>query len=61
MANDAVGMGLNLNIRCVTFPTIEKSDGTFMRALTVAKIKQNYRTPVVFVFLFQDASCFGYF
>ncbi len=61
MANDAVGMGLNLNIRPITFSTIEKSNGTSMRPLTVAEIKQNYRTPVVFVFLFQDASCFGCF
>jgi hypothetical protein len=61
VANDAVGMGLNLNIRHVTFSTIEKFDGTSMRALTVVEIKQNYRTPVVFVFLFQDASCFGCF
>ncbi len=61
VANDAVGMGLNLNIRCVTFSTLEKSDGNSMRALIVAETKQNYRTPVVFVFLFQDASCFGCF
>jgi hypothetical protein len=32
-----------------------------MQALTVAEIKQNYTTPVVFVFLFQDANCFGCF
>ncbi len=61
VANDAVGMGLNLNIKRVTFSTIEKSNGTSMRALTVAEIKQNYKTLVVFVFLFQDASCFGCF
>jgi hypothetical protein len=61
VANDAVGMGLNLNIRRVTFSMLEKSVGTSMRALTVAEIKQNYRTPVVFVFLFQDASRFGCF
>ncbi len=61
VASDAVGMGLNLNIRRVTFSTLEKFDGTSMRALTVAEIKQNCRTPVVFVFLFQDASCFGCF
>ncbi len=61
MANDVVGMGLNLNIRRVTFSTIEKSDGTSMWALTMAEIKQNYRTPVVFIFLFQDPSCFGCF
>jgi hypothetical protein len=61
VTNDAVGMGLNLNIRRVTFSTLEKSDGTSMRALTMAETKQNYRTLVVFVFLFQDASCFGCF
>jgi hypothetical protein len=54
-------MGLNLNIRRVTFSTLEKFDGTSMQALTVAEIKQNCRTPTVFVFLFQDANCFGYF
>ncbi len=61
VASDVVGMRLNLNIRRVTFSTLEKSDGTSMRALTVAKIKQNYRSHVVFIFLFQDASCFGCF
>jgi hypothetical protein len=61
VANDAVGMGLNLNIKRVTFSTLEKSDGTFMRALTMVETKTNYRTPVVIVFLFQDASCFGRF
>jgi len=61
VANDAVGMGLNLNIRRVTFSTLEKFDGTSMQALTVAEIKQNCKTPAVFVFLFQDANCFGYF
>jgi len=30
-------------------------------ALTVAEIKQNCRSAAVFVFLFQDASCFGCF
>jgi len=40
---------------------LEKSVGTSMWALTMAEIKQNYTTPVVFVFLFQDANCFGYF
>ncbi len=61
VASDVVGVGLNLNIRRVTFSTFEKSDGASMWALTVAEIKQNYRTPVVFVFLFKDASCFGCF
>jgi hypothetical protein len=61
VASDAVGMGLNLNIRRVTFSTLEKFDGTSMRALTVAEIKQNCRTLTVFVFLFQDANCFGCF
>jgi hypothetical protein len=61
VASDVVGMGLNLNIRRVTFSTLEKFDGTSMRALNVAEIKQNCRTPAMFVFLFQDASYFGCF
>jgi hypothetical protein len=40
VASDAVGMGLNLNIRRIIFSTFENFDGTSMRALTVAKIKQ---------------------
>ncbi len=40
VASDAVGMGLNLNIRRIIFSTLEKFDGTSMRALTVAEIKQ---------------------
>ncbi len=61
VASDAVGMGLNLNIRRIIFSTLEYFDGTSMRALTVAEIKQNCRSAAVFVFLFQDASCFGCF
>jgi ATP-dependent RNA helicase SUPV3L1/SUV3 len=40
VASDAVGMGLNLNIRRIIFSTLEKFDGIFMWALTVAEIKQ---------------------
>ncbi len=40
VASDVVGMGLNLNIRRINFSTLEKFDGTSMRALTVAEIKQ---------------------
>jgi hypothetical protein len=61
VASDAVGMGLNLNIRRIIFSTLEYFDGTSMRALTVAEIKQNCKSAAVFVFLFQDANCFGCF
>ncbi len=40
VANDVVGMGLNLNIRRIIFSTLENFDGTSMRALTMAEIKQ---------------------
>ncbi len=40
VASDVVGMGLNLNIRRIIFSTLENFDGTSMRALTVAEIKQ---------------------
>ncbi len=40
VVSDAVGMGLNLNIRRIIFSTLEKIDGTSMRALTMAEIKQ---------------------
>ncbi|KAH8968509.1 hypothetical protein BDL97_03G131400 [Sphagnum fallax] len=43
VASDVVGMGLNLNIRRIIFSTLEYFDGTSMRALTVAEIKQNCR------------------
>ncbi len=58
VASDAVGMGLNLNIRRIIFSTLENFDGTSMRALTVAEIKQiagqlqylyfYFKMPVVF-------------
>lgn len=40
VASDAVGMGLNLNIRRIIFSTLEKFDGLEMRYLTVPEIKQ---------------------
>jgi len=40
VVSDVVGMGLNLNIRRIIFSTLEKIDGTSMRALTMAEIKQ---------------------
>ncbi len=40
VASDVVGMGLNLNIKRIIFSTLEKFDGIFMWALTVAEIKQ---------------------
>ncbi|CAM6091766.1 unnamed protein product [Calypogeia fissa] len=40
IASDAVGMGLNLNIRRIIFSTLEKFDGTCTRSLTPVEIKQ---------------------
>jgi ATP-dependent RNA helicase SUPV3L1/SUV3 len=40
IATDAIGLGLNLNIRRIVFSTIEKFDGQDMRQLTVPEIKQ---------------------
>jgi ATP-dependent RNA helicase SUPV3L1/SUV3 len=40
VASDAVGMGLNLNIRRVVFHTMEKFDGVQRSALLPAQIKQ---------------------
>jgi hypothetical protein len=40
VASDAVGMGLNLNIRRIIFSTLEKFDGTRTRSLTPVEIKQ---------------------
>ncbi|BDA48563.1 ATP-dependent RNA helicase SUV3L, mitochondrial [Coccomyxa sp. Obi] len=39
-ASDAVGMGLNLNIRRVVFTSMEKFDGTTFRPLTPPEVKQ---------------------
>ncbi|KAK9917692.1 hypothetical protein WJX75_007248 [Coccomyxa subellipsoidea] len=39
-ASDAVGMGLNLNIRRVVFTSMEKFDGTSFRPLTPPEVKQ---------------------
>lgn len=40
VATDAVGMGLNLNIRRVVFSTLRKFDGTQERQLSTSEIKQ---------------------
>ncbi|XP_020519885.1 ATP-dependent RNA helicase SUV3, mitochondrial isoform X2 [Amborella trichopoda] len=40
VASDAIGMGLNLNIRRVIFSTMEKFDGVQIRELTVPEVKQ---------------------
>ncbi len=40
VATDAIGMGLNLNIRRVIFSAMQKFDGTQRRDLTVQEVKQ---------------------
>eukprot|EP00951_Prasinocladus_malaysianus_P047976 scaffold653284_cov61-Prasinocladus_malaysianus.AAC.1 len=40
VASDAVGMGLNLNIRRVVFHTLEKYDGVERAPVSVSHIKQ---------------------
>ena len=40
VASDAVGMGLNLNIRRIVFNSIYKSDGTKFHRLTHSMVKQ---------------------
>lgn len=40
VATDAVGMGLNLNIKRVIFTTMQKFDGEHMRYLTPCEVKQ---------------------
>lgn len=40
IASDAIGMGLNLNIKRIIFSTIHKFDGTKTRPLTKLEIKQ---------------------
>lgn len=40
VASDAVGMGLNLNIRRIIFKTVKKYDGLELRNLTIPEIKQ---------------------
>lgn len=41
VASDAVGMGLNLNIRRIIFHTMEKTDGNFARVpISISQIKQ---------------------
>ena len=40
VATDAIGMGLNLNINHVSFSSLQKFDGKFIRDLTSAEIGQ---------------------
>lgn len=40
VASDAIGMGLNLNIRRIVFATMSKFDGDTKRALTPSEVKQ---------------------
>ena len=40
VASDAIGMGLNLNIKRLIFSTMEKFDGERKRKLTISEIKQ---------------------
>uniref|UniRef100_A0A061RJP5 RNA helicase n=2 Tax=Tetraselmis sp. GSL018 TaxID=582737 RepID=A0A061RJP5_9CHLO len=40
VASDAMGMGLNLNIRRVVFHTLEKFEGTYVKPVSVSMIKQ---------------------
>mmetsp|Transcript_6276 Transcript_6276/g.8742 ORF Transcript_6276/g.8742 Transcript_6276/m.8742 type:complete len:386 (+) Transcript_6276:1-1158(+) len=40
IASDAIGMGLNLNIKRIIFSTLEKFDGKSVRFLTPSEIKQ---------------------
>lgn len=40
IATDAIGLGLNLNIRRIVFSTIRKFDGEEFRELTISEIKQ---------------------
>ena len=55
VASDAIGMGLNLNIRRVVFHTMEKFDGTSFGRVHPSQVKQiagragrhNSRYPVV--------------
>ncbi|KAG0207615.1 RNA helicase [Mortierella sp. GBA30] len=40
VASDAIGMGLNLNIRRIIFEAVEKFDGSVVRTLSLTQIKQ---------------------
>jgi len=40
IASDAIGMGLNLNIKRIIFTTLEKFDGSSVRTLNTSEIKQ---------------------
>jgi len=40
VASDAIGMGLNLDIRRIVFSAVEKFDGTRFRYLSIPEVKQ---------------------
>ncbi|KAI7817086.1 P-loop containing nucleoside triphosphate hydrolase protein [Gamsiella multidivaricata] len=40
VASDAIGMGLNLNIRRIIFEAVEKYDGSVVRTLSLTQLKQ---------------------
>ncbi|KAF9193131.1 RNA helicase [Haplosporangium sp. Z 767] len=40
VASDAIGMGLNLNIRRIIFEAVEKFDGSVVRTLSLTQLKQ---------------------
>ena len=40
VASDAVGMGLNLNIRRIVFHTLQKLEGSHRTPISVSQIKQ---------------------
>ncbi|KAI9597671.1 P-loop containing nucleoside triphosphate hydrolase protein [Syncephalis fuscata] len=40
VASDAIGMGLNLNIRRIIFESMEKFDGKLVRPLQISQVKQ---------------------
>ncbi|KAF9435290.1 RNA helicase [Entomortierella beljakovae] len=40
VASDAIGMGLNLNIRRIIFEAVEKFDGQVLRSLSITQLKQ---------------------
>ncbi|KAF9956086.1 RNA helicase [Modicella reniformis] len=40
VASDAIGMGLNLNIRRIIFEAVRKFDGTALRVLSLTQLKQ---------------------
>lgn len=43
VASDAVGMGLNLNIRRIIFTTLKKFEGTFKKQILSVRDQANFR------------------